>query len=125
MGHVLEHIQWELVPEFLRQVIDLCVEGAEVAMVGPDIRRIVAKWKHDRLSWDDVMAALEHHLSYQSAGTWDGARHQWNCYGDRLEDVARHAGFINAHQTPVHPTALEGWPVTSYVDTQCCLIATT
>jgi len=124
MGHVLEHIQWELVPQFLTQIIELCVPGAEIAIVGPDIRKFVAKWKHDKISWDDVLGALENHVSFQPAGTWDGARHQWNCYGDRMEDAALHAGFGTVRQVPVNEAELGEWPVTSYVDTQCCVIAT-
>jgi hypothetical protein len=122
MGHVLEHIQWELVPDFLRQVLDICVPGAEIAIVGPDIRKFVAKWKHGQLSWDDVMGALENHTSFQPAGEWDGARHQWNCYEQRVLDVAVHAGVGAVEAVPVNGSSLGAWPVTSYVDTQCCVL---
>jgi hypothetical protein len=122
MGHVLEHIQWELVPDFLQQVLDICEVGAEIAIVGPDIRKSVAKWKHDQLSWDDVMGALENHTSFQPAGEWDGARHQWNCYEQRVFDVAVHAGIGAIEAVPVNRSKLGAWPVTSYVDTQCCVV---
>lgn len=125
MGHVLEHIRWEIVPDFLQQIIGVCVPGAEVCIVGPDIRKFVAKWKNGMIDWDEVLSGLEHPVSFQSAGDWEGARHQWNCYGDRLEDVAHRAGFSNARQVDVRPSELGEWPVTSYVDTQCCIIATT
>lgn len=122
MGHVLEHIQWELVTLFLEQVLDICEVGAEIAIVGPDIRKFAAKWKHDQLSWEDVMGALENHTSFQPAGTWDGARHQWNCYEQRLVDVATHAGLGAVNAVRVNNKELAGWPVTSYVDTQCCVL---
>lgn len=124
MGHVLEHIQWELVPDFLKQVIDRCEDEAELVMVGPDIRKFAAKWKNGLMDWSEVLGALEDHTSFQPAGQWDGARHQWNCYGDRLEHVARHVGLSNVRQVDVNEHELGGWPVTSYVDTQCCVIAT-
>lgn len=124
MGHVLEHIQWERVPEFLQQVLDKCEDGAEIAIVCPDITRFLARWKAGTLEWEDVAGALEHHLSFQPAGTWDGARHQWNAYGKRLVDVAIHAGLANVREVTVHPAELDGWPVTSFVDTQCCVLAT-
>lgn len=119
MGHVLEHVQWEVVPKFLQQVLDKCEVGAEIAIVGPDIRKFAAKWKHDKLSWEDVMGALENHTSFQPAGTWDGARHQWNCYEQRLFDVATVAGIGGVTTVPVTASGLPGWPVTSYIDTQC------
>lgn len=122
MGHVLEHVQWELVPEFLRQVLDRCEVGAEIAIVGPDIRKFLAKWKHDSMSWEEVTAALEHHLSFQPDGTWDGARHQWNCEEQRLLDLAAHVGIGGLSAVPVDEEHLAGWPVTSYVDTQCCVL---
>lgn len=119
MGHVLEHIQWELVPLFLEQVLDRCETGAEIAIVGPDIRKFAAKWKHGLIQWDEVTAALEHHLSFQPDGMWDGARHQWNCDEQRLLDLAAHAGIGGLTAVPVTEEGLGDWPVTSYVDTQC------
>lgn len=124
MGHVLEHVQWERVVDFIKQVLDKCVVGAEVCIVGPDIMKFLSLWKADMLEWGDVAGAIENHTSFQPAGTWDGARHQWNCYEQRLLDVVTHAGLESVTPVPVTEGQLGDWPVTSYVNTQCCVIGT-
>ena len=124
MGHVLEHIQWERVPEFLQQVLDKCEPGAEICIVGPDIWLFLSLWKQGKITKQAVAGAIEHHYSFQDAGMWDGARHQWNCYEDRLINIATYAGLNDVTAVPVEEGHLRDWPVTSYVDTQCCVIAT-
>ena len=124
LGHVLEHIQWERVPDFMHQLLDKCEVGAEICVVGPDILKFLSLWKDDQMEWSDVAGAIEHHLSFQSAGTWDGARHQWNCYEERLLEVLTFSGLEYAHPVPVVEGQLKDWPVTSFVNTQCCVIGT-
>ena len=41
LGHLLEHLEWDTIPEALTEVIRVAASGARVAVVGPCIERAV------------------------------------------------------------------------------------
>ncbi len=124
LGHVLEHVRWELVHDFLVECRDLLVPGGRICVVGPDVNRNIQRWHAGQETWDQVLAVLEDDVHFQAIpAEWDGARHAWNCYEGRVVRALEAAGFAEVTALPITPEALAGWPVVAHTQHQCAVSA--
>jgi len=124
VGHVLEHIPWDDVHGFLLDIGRVATTGAIVCVVGPDVRRALNQWKAGNLNEATMLdAILENESSYQSAGMWPGARHQWNCHEARVLLALDHAGLAG-RPVPIDSAELDPWPVVSRIGWQFAILAT-
>lgn len=123
-GHVLEHMAWSAVPEFLRQLRQLCAADAELMVVGPDVWRVLEGWKQGIYDDTLVQQTIEDHEHYQDADAeWTEARHHWNCYAKRVADVLSEAGWVDVEVLPGMSSVEIDWPVVSRVEWQCAVSA--
>ena len=114
LGHILEHIRWDHVLEFAREVLRVLRPGGECAVIGPDIYLTVQLWRTGALPLQGVTDVMEDAAPFCAGGEgWDGARHQWNCYEARAVDLMRYAGFeVGESYTRRARVLLDnGWPV--------------
>jgi len=122
-GHVLEHIPWGDVPVLMAEVCRVLRPGGQFLSVGPDVFRMVRGFGVDH--WLTRMG-LEDDISYQTEGdSWDGARHKWNAYEDRIGRVLDDAGLTDVTAIPMDELLAFGdWPVLSDVGWQCAVVGT-
>lgn len=125
LGHMLEHVRWEEVAQVLGEMRRLLAPGGQLAVVGPDTRRAMAMWRDGEIDDEALDAIVENEASYQGAGDWDGARHQWNCHSDRVVLALHRAGFVSIAPVPIASDKLDDWPVVSRIGWQCAVLATT
>jgi len=134
LGHVLEHVEWDMLPAFLADIARALRPGGELAVVGPDVFRVIEHWHAGRESWQLVESALETPWPYASPDTdgetwsigagWSGARHHWNCYEARVVWALRTVPELaEVEAVPVTPEALAGWPVVAHTQWQCAVRA--
>lgn len=124
MGHVLEHVRWDRLPRFFKELKQLLVPGAQVCVVGPDVNRVIQGWARGEWSWEHVIGILEDDVHYQTVrADWDGARHCWNSYEGRIARLLEENGFTHVTPTPVDRDALAGWPVVDFASHQCAVAA--
>lgn len=135
LGHVLEHIAWPDVPEFLADIRRALHPDGEVCAVGPDVFRAIRRWRDglDPEGWQLIESILEGpwDRDYDTDGyglierlpAWPQARHQWNSYEKRVVVAFHLAGFSHAEGRPIDPDALGGWPLVAYTQWQCAVVA--
>lgn len=124
VGHILEHIPWDDVHGFLLDIQRVATTDATICVVGPDVRRALDQWKAGTLDETTLLdAILENESSYQSAGMWPGARHQWNCYEARVLLALHHAGLVG-RPVPITSAELNPWPVVSRIGWQFAILIT-
>lgn len=110
LSHVLEHIPWEALPDFLRDVRR--VAAAEVLIVGPDCYRVIEAYKQGLEPWSIVQSVLEHKDYPDDMAAWPGAPHHWNCHEARVIEALNRTGW---HAVSVLDDAdLAGWPVVAW-----------
>lgn len=148
LGHVLEHIPWSEVGIFLLDINRVAKPGAPILVVGPDVHRMIKRWKEGSEPWSMVESAMEHqHVQsvvnrmskdfpqYEENYTsfWDGAAHHWNCHEERLlivmskifdncekyTDVVKCDGRAKTWYDEVHDIT---WPVVGYWHWQCAVL---
>ena len=120
LGHVLEHISWAYVNEFMLQLKQICAPGAEIMVVGPDSKKIIGAFSEGASSLDEVMAIIEDDIHYQQPlAQWDGARHCWNCYEERIVRILSSSGLEQVEALAVDQDVLAGWPIVSFAPYQC------
>lgn len=115
LGHVLEHIPYvDLLPA-LRKLWTRCVQGATVAVVGPDVLR----------AWDLAIRGL---MSEKDAvgvtmggRRWPGDEHRWPCEPRALRRVLVASG-LKVMRHDIKSDALDEFPVTSRAPWQCAFI---
>jgi predicted SAM-dependent methyltransferase len=99
LGHVIEHIDWRLVPEFLLDMKRIAKPGAPILIVGPDVHKTIHRWRNGQEPWEMVLSTMEHqeHNFQPDADVefWDGATHHWNCHHDRVWELVSNLGFVN------------------------------
>ena len=99
LGHVIEHIDWRLVPDFLLDMRRVAKPGAPVLVVGPDVLKTIQRWREDREPWEMVLSTMEHQEHNFQPGResefWDGATHHWNCHHQRVWDILNELGFTD------------------------------
>lgn len=126
LGHVLEHIPWPKVPEFLDDIFRIAKPKAPILIVGPDVIRTIRLWAENKEPWHMVLSTMEHQdVNYQPGRedkVWDGAYHHWNCHEDRVakllttmgKKVTPYSGRIpdNPSQKSWYDTGTDiTWPV--------------
>jgi len=135
MGHLLEHVAWEAVPTFLHdKVAPALVDDGELAIVGPDVYRVIEMYKNNQEGWDWVEACLEgpdaqFDLKGEPTGDategWPEARHKWNAYEERVFRVVQYAlPDFDVRAVPISQEYLKEYPLVAYTQFQCAVIAT-
>lgn len=134
MGHVLEHVEWRMLPAFLADIARAMRPGGELAVVGPDVFRVIQHWRDGREDWQLVESALETPWPYASpyadgetwdvSAGWSEARHHWNCYEARVVwALQQQPELAEVRACPVTPEALAGWPLVAFTQWQCAVTA--
>jgi hypothetical protein len=129
LGHMIEHVRWESVPEMLRQVKRVVRSGGEVVVVAPDFKVALAAL----LTNPDTQGALSHvweiaedylHRQSEDVDTqWAGARHQWNSYGERVVWAMKEAGYSEVTQLELTIDNFGlPWPVVDYTNLSQCAV---
>lgn len=99
LGHVLEHIAWPDVPNFLHDMKRIAKPGAKFLVCGPDVLRTIQRWHEGREPWHMVLSTMEHQdINTQPEREhlwWDGATHHWNCHHERVWRLLDSVGFSN------------------------------
>jgi len=97
LGHVIEHIDWRSVSDFLLEMKRIAKPGAPMLIVGPDVYKTIQRWKDGVEPWHMVVSTLEHQEHNYQPGRedefWDGATHHWNCHHKRVEQLVTDLGF--------------------------------
>lgn len=134
MGHVLEHVEWRMLPAFLADIVRALRPGGVLVVVGPDVFRVIEHWRDGREPWQLVESALETPWPYASpeadgetwavGAAWSEARHHWNCYEARVVWALRQVpGLMAVGPLALTPDALAGWPVVAFTQWQCAVRA--
>lgn len=117
-GHVLEHVPWPELGEFLGDIRRALKPGGELMVVGPDTVRTLNEWKANTEPWFMVEAVMENDDAYMAGGeSWPGARHSWNCYEARVVKALEVAGFIDVEPRSIQNEQvgdLRDWPIVAY-----------
>lgn len=97
LGHVLEHIPWKEVPNFLMDMRRIAKPNAQFLICGPDVHKTIKRWAQGQEPWEMVLSVMEH-LDVENHGVsglewWDGAHHHWNCHHDRVVKLLESVGF--------------------------------
>lgn len=109
-GHVLEHVPYEGVPEFLAEIRRVLTSGGNLMVVGPDVIRVLHQWRVGEATWDLVSRCLESHPDLSNPD-----RHHWNCSGERVVGMLEVAGFDNVTEYDMLKYEPGGsWPVVEY-----------
>jgi SAM-dependent methyltransferase len=135
LGHVVEHIDWSLLPAFLRDMSRIAKPGAPMLIVGPDVYRTIDRWRNGHEPWWMVQSVLEHQdVNADNRGpdeVWDGATHHWNCHEERVVTLVTSLGFPNIQA--VSDTIPDGndwkdpgdgkivWPIVAKAPWQCAV----
>lgn len=124
LGHVLEHVRWDRVLGFLADVRRLLVDGGELLVTGPDVRRTLNLWKLNQVD-DALMHSVMEHAEVPTDTDWPEASHQWNCHEARVHRLLEVSGFANIEPRDIYAMARDGspWPVVCPTDWQLCLLA--
>jgi predicted SAM-dependent methyltransferase len=99
MGHVLEHIDWFEVPNFLNDMSRIAKPSAPMMVIGPDVYKTIQRWSQGNEPWWMVESVMEHQDINLQPGRghewWDGATHHWNCHEQRVVSILETLGFEN------------------------------
>lgn len=134
LSHVLEHINWHEVPDFIREMSRVAKPGAPILIICPDVLKTIKLWHQGSMPWWLVESTMEHAdvaPEDKSVKWWDGAAHHWNAHEKRVEDLLKNMGFSNIENVfslipngnswkDNHITDLI-WPVVGKAEWQLCL----
>lgn len=99
LGHVIEHIPWNKVPEFMEDMKRIAKPGAPLCIVGPDVYKTIHLWSTAQQPWWMVEAVMEHqgvnHQPDRENEEWVEAYHHWNCHEVRVQELLESLGFTN------------------------------
>lgn len=116
LGHVLEHIPYWNLEGSLRKLWTRCVQGARVAVVGPDVLIAWALAIHGRMTEEEAVGAT------MGGRRWPGDEHRWPCEPRRLRRLLVTSGLDDVQRCDIKSTALNEFPVTSRAPWQCAFI---
>lgn len=114
VGHLIEHVPWTLVPDVFSELKRVTVDGGKFCIVGPDTKRTIQLYKDGREPWHMVEAVLEDDVAFMTEGQWEGARHQWNCYEERVMKLLAHHGYSATALDMTQPDLFGDWPVVAF-----------
>lgn len=123
LGHVLEHIAWEKLGPALDECKRLLADDGELMVVGPDVYRAIEQYKTGVTEFDAMQSTLEDAKAGWDAGQWEGARHMWNCHGERVVLALKAVGFEQVVSIGIDNPRLDEWPVVSRIGWQCAVSA--
>lgn len=99
LGHVLEHMDWKEVPNFLNDMKRIAKPNAKFLICGPDVLRTIKRWAQNQEPWEMVLSTMEHQdINTQPEREhlwWDGATHHWNCHHERVWNLLNKMGFTS------------------------------
>lgn len=135
-GHVLEHIAWEAVPNWLDGLARTMTDDGILCVVGPDTIEALERWRAGVETWAKVAAIIEGPGAYTEAAEgwtwdrWDADRHHWCCHEDRVVEVLERCGWRDVTPIPRLPDGRldaatirgDGWPL---VDGSPCQFSVT
>ncbi len=101
MGHFLEHLEWERIPEAMAQVIRVCRPGAPVMAVGPCIVRAAAM---NSPQW------LIEAIIADPRSTHAGGDHAWTPTEELTRLALERSGFENVTTVPIVGVTPPTWP---------------
>lgn len=110
LSHVLEHVPWEQVPDFLLDVRRVAAD--ELLVVGPDVYRTIDAYKRGVRPWSLLATVLEHKDWPPDMAAWPGAPHHWNCHEARVMEALGRTGW-NA-QPVLDDADLASWPLVGW-----------
>jgi hypothetical protein len=124
LGHILEHIPWEDVPEFIVGVNRILKPSGTLLVVGPDVVRALGWWRATKINNKELYQIMEwDELEEVPEGAQHGSRHFWNCTEARVIKVL--SPHFNCQSVNIiDPTQLKDWPIVSRVGWQCAILAT-
>lgn len=124
LGHVLEHVPWVAVPDFIAELDRVLVDGGRVCVVGPDTLEAIRLYREGSEPWGKVAAVMEGTGAYSDTTggwaplRWDADRHHWNCHQDRVAELLADLGW-QVEVIERHPSGRldaetirgRGWPL--------------
>lgn len=102
LGHVLEHLEWEKIPEYLEAISAVCVSGAIVMAVGPCIHRAI--------STRQPRSIIEAILADPSSDLPPGAGHAWTPTEALTALALECGGLTEVTVMPVDQVRPPFWP---------------
>lgn len=117
MGHVLEHIPVNDLRGALPRLWERCLDGAQVAAVGPDVKKAKLLHQRGRIDTQTYQGAIH------GACRWPGDEHHWACDEDNLTMYLKAFG-LDARKVDIKSKRLDPFPVTSRAEWQCAAIGT-
>ena len=137
LGHVLEHMPWDQLPDRFYELMGLTEPGTKIMVVGPDTMRVLDRWKRGQEPWSKVAGIIEADSPYIDINDdhrrWEEDRHQWNCHEQRVVDLLGTVGLTNIRAVPLLDTecldinyirGMCGWPLVSDAPCQFAVEAT-
>ena len=113
VGHVLEHLEWDLIPQALREIDHVLAPGGEMMVVGPCILRAVATGQPEWL----LTAILA-----DPRQPPDGCGHAWTPTTELTLEAVQSV-FSSAEVLPVVDVHAPRWPNPSNAPWQCAVLA--
>jgi hypothetical protein len=110
MGHFLEHLEWDRIPEAMAQVIRVCRPGATVMAVGPCIIKAAAMKSTPQWLIEAIIA------DPRSAKA--GGDHAWTPTEELTRVALEMSGFVDVVTVPIVGVTPPKWPNPSTVDWQ-------
>jgi hypothetical protein len=116
LGHVLEHLPWDHIPDLLGRVAGCVRHGGQLAIVGPCIQRAYEL----RQPWSLIDAILA-----DPRGAGDPWHHKWTPTEVlTLDAVTACPALTDVRAVPVATIDRPDWPNPSTVAWQCAILAT-
>ena len=127
MGHVLEHVPWSQVAWLLTEVRRVIRPGGSICVVGPDVMKTLHRVRNDSNLEEAIhffRIVMEDGFHYQDSQhrEWDGARHHWNCYAERVVFALKASGYQDIQERQIEPDQLVGWPVVDFLNKWQCAV---
>lgn len=129
VGHVVEHVPWHLLPQWMSELSRVLQPGSAVAFIGPDANAAIECYRTGAASRDQVDGIIEALDPYQAGfERWNEDRHHWNCSGPRIAYLLSELNWGEVQDLTPTPgellPELPGWPVVSHAPLQCAVLAT-
>ncbi len=131
LGHVLEHMPWDMLPGLLANLTVVLAPGAEVCVVGPDVLAsirayadAVATGHGTDEAWGHIGDVIEDDQHHQPVdAVWAEGRHHWNCYPERIVDLLENTpDLVDVRAVSLYDLS-DSWPIVSRAPLQLAVLA--